>query len=265
MLGHLPVEQLGQAAVEVTGQRDGRKLDEHVESLRNAHLDRATPRTHAGTPGGAHSRLHRDAAVQARAIERVRANPDDGLLSRLANTETDGRLLEMRELQSLILQILVAGNETNTTTLASGMRMLLQRPELVEHIRTNPDRVRPFIEETLRVAAPLQTLFRRATTDVVLHGVTIPAGSMVEVRFGAGNRDPRKFECPADVDLERKDSASHLSFGAGIHSCVGNQLARSETVRAEPVEHFERRELASDTLDQISQSSGLKRCSRRSA
>lgn len=164
----------------------------------------------------------------ARAIERVRATPDDRLLSRLANTETEGRLLDIRELQSLILQILVAGNETTTTTLASGMSTLLQRPELVEEIRANPDRVRTFIEETLRVAAPLQTMFRRVRTDVELHGVTIPAGSLVEVRFGAANRDPRKFPCPGDVDLERRNSASHLSFGAGIHMCIGNQLARSE-------------------------------------
>jgi len=164
----------------------------------------------------------------ARAIQRVRETPDDRLLSRLANTETDGRLLEMRELQSLILQILVAGNETTTTTLASGMRSLLQQPELVEELRANPDRVRPFLEETLRVAAPLQTMFRKAMTDVELHGVTIPAGSLVEVRYGAANRDPRKFACPAEVDLERNNSASHLSFGAGIHMCIGNQLARAE-------------------------------------
>lgn len=164
----------------------------------------------------------------ARAIERVRATPDDRLISRLANTETEGRLLDMQELQSLILQILVAGNETTTTTLASGMSTLLERPELIEEIRANPDRVRPFIEETLRVAAPLQTLFRRVRTDVELHGVTIPAGALVEVRFGAANRDPRKFPCPADVDRERRNSASHLSFGAGIHMCIGNQLARSE-------------------------------------
>ncbi|BCG05685.1 polyketide biosynthesis cytochrome P450 PksS (plasmid) [Paraburkholderia sp. PGU19] len=161
-------------------------------------------------------------------IQRVRATPDDKLLSRLANLDTDGRRLDMRELQSLILQILVAGNETTTTTLALGMKTLIERPELVEEIDQNPDRARPFVEETLRVTAPLQTLFRRALVDVEIGGVTIPAGSMVEVRFGAANRDPRQFACPADIDLDRPNSASHLSFGAGIHLCVGNQLARGE-------------------------------------
>ena len=164
----------------------------------------------------------------AREIERVRATPDDKLLSLLANLETDGRRLDMRELQSLILQILVAGNETTTTTLALGMKTLIERPEIADEIHRNPQRARPFIEETLRVTAPLQTLFRRARIDVEIGGVTIPAGSLVEVRFGAANRDPQQFACPADVDLDRRNSASHLSFGAGIHLCIGNQLARGE-------------------------------------
>jgi cytochrome P450 len=164
----------------------------------------------------------------ARQIERVRAAPDDKLLSGLANLDTDGRRLDMRELQSLLLQILVAGNETTTTTLALGMKTLIERPELADTIFRNPDRARAFVEETLRVTAPLQTLFRRALVDVEIGGVTIPAGSMVEVRFGAANRDPRQFACPADVDLDRPNSMRHLSFGAGIHMCIGNQLARGE-------------------------------------
>ena len=169
--------------------------------------------------------MQRYMAVQ---IERVRAVPDDRLLSRLVNLETDGRQLDMRELQNLILQILVAGNETTTTTLALGMKTLIERPELVEEIYRNPQRVEAFVEETLRVTAPLQTLFRRAVVDVEIGGVTIPSGAMVEVRFGAANRDPQQFACPAHVDLDRPNSASHLSFGAGIHMCIGNQLARGE-------------------------------------
>ncbi|AWK73906.1 cytochrome [Rhodococcus oxybenzonivorans] len=164
----------------------------------------------------------------ARQIDRVRATPDDKLLSRLANSETEGRRLDMRELQSLILQILVAGNETTTTTLALGMKTLIERPDLADTVRRDPGYAQLFVEETLRVTAPLQTLFRRALADVEIGGVTIPLGSMVEVRFGAANRDPRQFACPADVDLDRPNSASHLSFGAGIHMCVGNQLARAE-------------------------------------
>lgn len=164
----------------------------------------------------------------AREIERVRKTPDDKLLSLLVNCETEGRQLDMRELQSLLQSLLVAGNETTTTTLAHGMKHLIEHPELAQSIHSNPELVKPFIEETLRVTAPIQTLYRRAVADVEIAGVVIPAGSMVEVRFGAANRDPKQFGCPADMDLERKNSNSHLSFGFGIHMCVGNQLARGE-------------------------------------
>jgi cytochrome P450 len=164
----------------------------------------------------------------ARQIERVRAEPDGMLLSQLANLESEGRRLTMRELQSLLMQILVAGNETTTTTLASCMKLLIEQPELVEKLHADPDRARMLAEETLRTAAPLQTLFRRAQQEVTISDVVIPAGATVEVRFGAANRDPRQFECPAQVDLDRKNATSHLAFGAGIHTCVGNQLARGE-------------------------------------
>jgi cytochrome P450 len=164
----------------------------------------------------------------AREIERVRARPDDMLLSRLANLETDGRRLNDRELQSLMLQILIAGNETTTTTLASGMRIMIERPELAEAIHDDPSLSKMLGEETLRTATPLQCLWRTALGDVRFGDVTIPAGSIVEMRFGAANRDPAQFSCPADVDLQRKNANSHLAFGAGIHLCIGNQLARGE-------------------------------------
>lgn len=164
----------------------------------------------------------------AREIERARKTPDDKLISRLANVEANGRTLNMSELQSLIMQLLVAGNETTTTTLAHGMRNMIERPQLAEAIRRQPESAKQFIEETLRVDAPIQTLFRRALSDVDFGGVTVPAGSVVEVRFGAANRDPKQYACPAHVDMDRANSATHLSFGFGIHLCVGNQLARGE-------------------------------------
>lgn len=161
-------------------------------------------------------------------IERVRAEPNDMLLSRLVNLETEGRNLNLQELQSLIFQILVAGNETTTTTLASGMRLMIEQPELAESIHADPSLAKALGEEALRLATPLQCLWRTALTDVQFGDVTIPAGAIVEVRFGAANRDPAQFGCPADVDLHRKNGNSHLAFSAGIHLCIGNQLARGE-------------------------------------
>lgn len=164
----------------------------------------------------------------ARQIERVRAEPDGMLLSQLANLESEGRRLEMVELQSVLMQILVAGNETTTTTLGSCMKVLIEQPELAEKLQDDPDAARMLAEETLRIATPLQTLFRRAKEDCSISGVAIPEGAIVEVRFGAANHDPAQFVCPADVDLGRANSNTHLAFGAGIHLCVGNQLARGE-------------------------------------
>ncbi|WP_340312936.1 cytochrome P450 [Rhizorhabdus argentea] len=161
-------------------------------------------------------------------IDRVRAKPDDMLLSRLANLETDGRRLDNRELQSLIMQILVAGNETTTTTLGSGMRLMIEQPALAESVHADPSLAKMLSEEALRTASPLQCLWRKALEDVQFGDVTVPAGSIVEVRFGAANRDPAQFSCPADIDLQRKNASGHLAFGAGIHLCIGNQLARGE-------------------------------------
>jgi cytochrome P450 len=164
----------------------------------------------------------------ARQIARVRSEPDDKLLSRLVAAESNGRRLNDQELQSLLLQILVAGNETTTTTLASGMRIMIEQPDVAEAIRLDPSRARTLAEETLRTATPLQALFRKALSDVEIDGIIIPEGSIVEVRFGSANRDPQQFACPASVDLDRRNAASHLAFGSGIHLCIGNQLARAE-------------------------------------
>jgi len=164
----------------------------------------------------------------AKVIDRVRATPDETLISHLANTETDGRRLEKRELLGVLHQLLIAGNETSTTTLASGMKVLIEQPELAEQIYANPELAKPFAEEVLRTLSPVQTLFRKVAEDVDIRGVTIPAGAIVEVRFGAANRDPAQYAEPAKLDLARANAASHLAFGAGPHLCIGNQLARGE-------------------------------------
>lgn len=161
-------------------------------------------------------------------IARVRAQPDETILSRLANAEVDGKSLLEREIQSLAQQILGAGNETTTTTLASGMRHLIDRPDLVQSLRAEPERAKTFVEETLRAKSPIQTLFRRCLSDIRIGDVEIPAGARVEVRYGAANSDPAHFDRPAHIDLDRSNAESHLAFGWGIHNCIGNQLAREQ-------------------------------------
>ena len=88
--------------------------------------------------------------------------------------------------------------------------------------------LRTFVEEVVRMEGPVQGLSRWTTRDVEVSGVTIPKDSMVCVRFGAGNRDPEQFDCPHDLDLERKNAGSHLGFSSGTHHCLGAPLARRE-------------------------------------
>ena len=165
----------------------------------------------------------------ARRIEHYRENPDDRkLLSRLVHAEVDGRRLEMRELMSILQQLLVAGNETTTATLAGGMKLLVEDPSLVSRLRAEPARIPTFVEETLRLLAPVQALFRRVLADTEIGGVAIAAGSTIEVRWGSANRDPAVYENGDRFDLERRNANSHLTFGTGIHLCIGNQLARGE-------------------------------------
>jgi cytochrome P450 len=164
----------------------------------------------------------------AATIERLRKAPDGMLLSRLIEADIDGRRLDLRELMSILQQLLVAGNETTTATLAGGVKLLIDYPALTPQLRAQPELMRAFVEEALRVMTPIQTMFRRAIEDIEIRGVTIPKGSLVEVRFGAANRDPVNYSTPSCPDLSRSNAGTHLAFGVGPHLCIGNQLARGE-------------------------------------
>ena len=94
--------------------------------------------------------------------------------------------------------------------------------------------MRTFCEEVVRLEGPVQGLFRMASKDIELHGVTIPAGAMINVRYAAANRDEREFECPEQIDLERNKPGRHLGYGSGIHHCLGAPLARPGTLLGIP-------------------------------
>ncbi|MCU0259822.1 MAG: cytochrome P450 [Ilumatobacteraceae bacterium] len=167
-------------------------------------------------------------------FERLRREPDDTLLSDLVNTEIPewGRTLTDEELHAeMMADTFVGGSETTTNALAHGARILAEQPAVWEQVRSDPEHYVPlFAEEVLRLEGPVQGLFRTTAVDVELHGVTIPAGSVINVRYAAANRDDRQFECPADVDLDRENLRSHLAFGHGTHHCLGAPLARRELV-----------------------------------
>jgi len=167
-------------------------------------------------------------------FERLRREPDDTLLSDLVNTVIPewGRTLTDNELHSeMMADTFVGGSETTTNALAEGVRLLVQNPSEWEKVTSDPDTYVPLLaEEVLRLEGPVQGLFRTAAVDVEMHGVTIPAGSVVNVRYAAANRDPQQFECPADMNLDRENLRSHLAFGFGTHHCLGAPLARRELV-----------------------------------
>ena len=157
-----------------------------------------------------------------------RAAPADCLLSDIVQVSIDGHTLDMEDLVSIAMILVVAGNETTTSALSSGMLRLLTERGLQDQLRRNPSLIPRFVEETLRMDAPLQGLFRRTLLDMEICGTRVPAGSVLVLKWGAANRDPGKFPEPDRFDINRDNSHQHLTFGFGPHFCVGNQLARNE-------------------------------------
>ena len=161
-------------------------------------------------------------------IRRLIADPDDTLLSNLIDAvRGENGEPDLPEVIQLMRTVVVAGNETTRFSLVAGIKTLIDNPELQDEIRGDASRIEAFVEEVLRLMAPVQTLFRRAKEEVTIGDVVIPAAALVEVRYGAANRDPETFDKAAQLDLDRSGS-KHLTFGFGIHGCIGAQLARAE-------------------------------------
>jgi cytochrome P450 len=144
------------------------------------------------------------------------------------HAEIDGRRATDGELVSIVELLIIAGNETTTNALTSAMRRLIAEPDLEEMLRAERSLLPNFVEEVLRYEAPIQGLFRKVTKDVVLGGVDIAADSILVIRYGAGNRDPKVFADADIFDVRRTNARSHLAFSYGLHFCLGNHLARSE-------------------------------------
>ncbi len=167
-------------------------------------------------------------AMKAKIDER-RAQPRDDLLSDLVNASVDGeRPLDDAELMSIVQQLMVAGNETTTASLAGGLVHLIRNPEQAAMVRADPSLIPNLVEEVLRLESPTAGLWRVVKHDTALAGVPVTAGTMLLLRFAAANRDPEKFENPDAFDVTRKNARTHVAFGRGIHMCVGNMLSRKE-------------------------------------
>ena len=163
-------------------------------------------------------------------VEARRSDPQPDMISILATSkiEDEDRYLTHGEALSILNQFLVAGHETTASTFAWGMLLLCRHPEVQERIRGDVRRMRTFVEEALRLEAPVQGLPRLVTRDTELGGYPLKAGDLVMLRYGAANRDERQFPHPDELDLDREKAGMQLAFGSGVHFCIGAPLARQE-------------------------------------
>ncbi|MEV5543552.1 cytochrome P450 [Saccharopolyspora shandongensis] len=162
-------------------------------------------------------------AYLAELVTQKRADPGDDILSDLARHDD----LTIEELTGAAFLLLLAGHETTANMLSLGTFALLEHPEQLAELRANPDLLPDAVEELMRYLSVADIFFRYATEDIELGGETIPEGSTVVVSLLAANRDPQRFDNPDALDVHRK-ARGHLSFGHGIHQCLGQQLARIE-------------------------------------
>ena len=162
-------------------------------------------------------------------FEERRAHPREDLISDLCRSEEGDASATTDEVLSLAVTLLVAGNVTTTNLIGTGALALAEDPEIFDALRRDADVVPRFIEEVLRFDGPVKMLMRRATTDVELAGVTIPSGAMVVPLIASANRDPEVFPNPDTFDITRDNRGrGHVSFGFGIHFCIGAALSRLE-------------------------------------
>jgi cytochrome P450 len=170
----------------------------------------------------------------ARIMDERRNEPQDDMISDLVATEIadpdtgDIRQLNMEELQSLLQQLMVAGNETTTSAITGGMVSLIQNAEQLQALQDDPAKIPNAVEEILRMESPSAGMWRVVKKDSEIHGVKIPKDSLLMLRYHAANRDRELFAQPNDIDIDRANADDHIAFGQGIHFCPGAMLARKE-------------------------------------
>ncbi|QUL37402.1 cytochrome P450 [Erythrobacter sp. JK5] len=171
-------------------------------------------------------------------IAERREHGGDDLLTDLVEARVEGETpLTDEEIMSIMQQFMVAGNETTTSTIAGCLLQLIRNPDQMEKARAaaggrDPKLIGNMVEEALRYETPTAGMWRIVKEDTELGGVAMPAGTVVQLRYAAANRDPKKFGDPDKFDVERTNARAHLAFGKGPHMCVGNMLSRKEMLVA---------------------------------
>lgn len=161
-----------------------------------------------------------------RQIKDKSAKPDEGLISKMIQANTDQQLTEA-ELISVCIFLFIAGEETTAGSISTGMLHLLHHPYHIEYLRQHRETLPAAVEELFRYDSPAQLLGRITTEDITVSGVTIPKDSSLILVVAAANRDPQVFDHPDELNFERPTNR-HLTFGTGIHFCLGDWLGRLE-------------------------------------
>ncbi|TVY03524.1 cytochrome P450 [Mycolicibacterium porcinum] len=162
-------------------------------------------------------------------LEDRRKEPRDDVLTALATANyPDGSVPPVIEVVRSATFLFAAGQETTTKLLSASLRVLGDRPDIQQALRDDRSRIPTFVEEALRMDAPVKSQFRLAKKNTKLGDIDVPAGTTMMVCPGAVNRDPVRFEDPHTFSLDRKNVREHIAFGRGVHSCPGGPLARVE-------------------------------------
>ena len=180
-------------------------------------------------------------------IRARRSVPRHDIVSTLARAQHEGDRLSERETLNMLRLLLVAGNETAANLIGNGMLALLRHPEQLKRLRQDPGLIPGAVEELVRFDSPTQVTFRRALADCDVNGIAVRKRDNIALLLGAANRDPDVFKEPDRLDVGR-NAGAHLSFGRGIHHCLGVHLARLEAriVLQMLLERFESIELCAE-------------------
>ena len=178
---------------------------------------------------------HEVSAYMRELIARRRRAPADDLLTDLIAAEESGDRLSTEELESMAIAILVAGTDTTRNQLACSVALLTEHPEQWRLLADRPELAPRAVEESMRFLGAIGGTARFASEDVEYRGIVFPKDTAVSTSFVAANRDEAVFSDPEVFDITREASSPHLTFGSGIHFCLGAWLARAELQEALPV------------------------------
>ena len=164
-------------------------------------------------------------------VEEKRENPADDMISFLTQVtyKALGRKLTDIEINGVVYAMVIGGLETTQYAIEEEAQLMCELDGLWDEVKADRTKLRAFTEEAMRLRSPTQGLSTRTTSrDEVFQGVKVPKGSMLHLRWGAANIDPTQFECPKEMDLNRRPITRHLTFSAGPRTCPGNSLSRLE-------------------------------------